>query len=65
MLPLRIKVGREERFGAVAKKTRDAVLNALVNSALFDAILNHLNISRSTTTHPLFQVALTHQNGAS
>ncbi|XDG06152.1 hypothetical protein ABKA04_005767 [Annulohypoxylon sp. FPYF3050] len=64
MLPIRIHLERDESFGIAANRIRDIVFAALSNSAVsFDMILNHLKSSRSSGTHPLFQVALNYQNG--
>ncbi|RYP12847.1 hypothetical protein DL767_011072 [Monosporascus sp. MG133] len=63
MLPLRIQLERDGQFSTVAKKSRDAALGALANSAPFDMILRRLKTSRSNGIHPLFQVAVNCQNG--
>ncbi|RYP33861.1 hypothetical protein DL767_004591 [Monosporascus sp. MG133] len=64
MLPLRFQLQRDEPFSSVAKRSRDVVFPALANARVpFDMILDHLDVPRSSSTHPLFQVAMNYRSG--
>ena len=70
MLPLRFRLspdddGKEEKhFSQLAQESRNMVLEALARRrAPFDAILDHLLVSRAGSHHPLFQVALDYRQG--
>ncbi|KAI0407529.1 hypothetical protein F4802DRAFT_27100 [Xylaria palmicola] len=68
MLPLRFQLSSEQNhgisFGDFARGCRDLVLDVLTHRrAPFEAILNHLRVSRSGSHHPLFQVALDYRLG--
>lgn len=70
MLPLRFNLGggdkKGDNFCQLAEGCRDMVLNALTHArAPFDAILDHLRVSRAGSHHPLFQVALDYRRGYS
>ncbi|RYP05746.1 hypothetical protein DL764_003604 [Monosporascus ibericus] len=64
MLLLRFQLQRDEAFSSVAKRSRDVVFPALANARVpFDMILDHLDVPRSSSTHPLFQVAMNYRSG--
>lgn len=73
MLPLRFDLRSEDkdateasRFGHWLQKCRNMVLESLAHArAPFDAILDHLRVSRSGSHHPLFQVAMDYRQGYS
>jgi amino acid adenylation domain-containing protein len=73
LLPLRYRLSSEndetderKRFSYLVQETRNMVFAALSNSrAPFDAILDHLQVSRAGSHHPLFQVALDYREGYS
>lgn len=57
LLPLRFKNDMNSRFKDIALDARNTAYNALSHSKLpFDAMLERLDIPRSTTHSPLFQV---------
>ncbi|RYP28944.1 hypothetical protein DL767_006979 [Monosporascus sp. MG133] len=62
MLPLRFQLNNSDEFGATTRDTRDKVLAALANSTPFDVLLDNLQVGRSGTHHPLFQVAFNYRN---
>ncbi|EEA23761.1 hybrid PKS-NRPS PsoA [Talaromyces marneffei ATCC 18224] len=62
MLPVRIIVDQSEQFDAVARRSLNATLAAIAHShAPLDSILGKLRLSKSTTHHPLFQVAINYR----
>ncbi|RYP65136.1 hypothetical protein DL769_006415 [Monosporascus sp. CRB-8-3] len=64
MLPLRFQLQRDEPFSSVAKRSTDVVFPALANARIpFDMILDHLDVPRSNSTHPLFQTAMNYRSG--
>ena len=70
MLPLRFRLSPDDdekekkHFSQLAQETRNTVLEALtLRRAPFDAILDHLLVSRAGSHHPLFQVALDYRQG--
>lgn len=64
MLPLRCRLEGDQTFEMVAKEMRSSVIGALANSAApFDLVLERLQVPRSTSHHPLFQVSLNYRNG--
>jgi amino acid adenylation domain-containing protein len=73
LLPLRYRLCSEnnetnemERFGHLVQESRDMVFAAFSNArAPFDAILDHLQVSRAGSHHPIFQVALDYREGYS
>ncbi|KAI3400061.1 hypothetical protein diail_4599 [Diaporthe ilicicola] len=73
MLPLRFDLRTQDKeateagsFGQLLQKCRNMVLESLAHArAPFDAILDHLRVSRSGSHHPLFQVALDYRQGYS
>ncbi|KAI0832170.1 hybrid PKS-NRPS PsoA [Hypoxylon sp. FL0890] len=59
MLPVRMQLSHSESFNAVARRARDAAVGAMAHSrAPFDVVLGDLELSRSSSHHPLFQVAI-------
>ncbi|KAK2606646.1 hypothetical protein N8I77_005380 [Diaporthe amygdali] len=61
-LPLRFSMQPKSTFGSLARQTRDTIYAALANSrAPLAAIIDHLNVPRSGTHHPLFQVAINYR----
>lgn len=61
-LPLRFSVQSKAAFSSLARQTRDMMYDALANSrAPLASIIDHLNVPRSGTHHPLFQVALNYR----
>ncbi|KAI1777001.1 hybrid PKS-NRPS PsoA [Hypoxylon cercidicola] len=59
MLPVRMQLSYSESFNTIARRARDAVVAAMAHSrAPFDAVLGELELSRSSSHHPLFQVAI-------
>lgn len=66
MLPLHFQLTPNETFTQFSKRCRDLFFTALSNSRVpFDMILDDLNVSRSGSHHPLFQVVLNYRNGYS
>ncbi|KAI1364001.1 hypothetical protein F5Y08DRAFT_222928 [Xylaria arbuscula] len=68
MLPLRFQLSSEQNqgisFGTFARGCRDLLLDVLTHRrAPFEAMLDHLRVSRSGSHHPLFQVALDYRLG--
>lgn len=63
MLPMRMQLEQSETFELVAKRSRDVVLAALAERAPFDTVLDNLGISKATSHHPLFQVAINYMSG--
>lgn len=62
MLPVRLRLGHSEPFDAVARRSRDAALAALAHSHIpIDMVLDDLGVSRLTSHHPLFQVAINYR----
>lgn len=62
MLPVRILVDQSEQFDVVAKRSFNATLAAMTHSHTpLDSILRRLGVSRSTSHHPLFQVAINYR----
>ncbi|KAH8817006.1 polyketide synthase [Xylogone sp. PMI_703] len=65
VLPLRFKFDHEVSFDTLAQQTRETVFAGLVHSrAPFEAILEHLKVSRSGDHNPMFQVAVNYRMGA-
>lgn len=61
-LPLRFSVRPQSPFSSLARQTRDMMYDALANSrAPLATIIDHLNVPRAGTHHPLFQVALNYR----
>lgn len=64
LLPLRFKVKQQSEFSDLAIKTSKRIHEALANSLIpFDLILDRLNLHRSTSHSPLFQVAVNYRMG--
>ncbi|KAI0508465.1 hybrid PKS-NRPS PsoA [Xylaria bambusicola] len=59
MLPIRMQLSHSDSLNLIARRARDAVVAAMAHScAPLDVIINHLKLPRSTSHHPLFQVAI-------
>ncbi len=57
LLPLRLKANSKQNFAEAIKEARDKAYSALAHSKLpFDVLLEELDIPRSSTHSPLFQV---------
>lgn len=57
LLPLRFKANPKQNFAEAIKEARDKAYSALAHSKLpFDVLLEELDIPRSSTHSPLFQV---------
>ena len=57
LLPLRLKANSNQNFAETIKEVRDKAYSALAHSKLpFDVLLEELDIPRSSTHSPLFQV---------
>jgi amino acid adenylation domain-containing protein/thioester reductase-like protein len=66
LLPLRFQVQGQSSFSELIKQTRTGIHGALAHSKVpFDVLLEELNVSRSSTHNPLFQVLLNHTLGFS
>ena len=64
LLPLRFRVHKESQFSDLAKQTSKKIYAALSNSQVpFDLILDRLNVPRSSSHSPLFQVAVNYRMG--
>ncbi|KAI4210919.1 MAG: hypothetical protein LQ351_006238 [Letrouitia transgressa] len=64
LLPLHFQVNRQSPFSDIAKQTSEKVRAALSNSRVpFDLILERLNVPRSSSHSPLFQVAVNYRIG--
>ena len=64
LLPLRFQVYDTDQFSSMARQTSNKAFQALSNSAVpFDLLLDRLNVPRSSTHSPLFQVALNYRMG--
>nr|WP_305801184.1 non-ribosomal peptide synthetase [Mycobacterium sp. DBP42] len=62
---LRSEVNSQERFGDIVDRVRQKALGAYANQDVpFELLVEQLNPTRSTSHHPLFQVALAFQNNA-
>ncbi|WP_448440832.1 amino acid adenylation domain-containing protein [Mycolicibacterium sp. XJ2] len=60
---LRVAVSSEDSFSEVLERVRQKALNAYSNQDVpFELLVEQLNPVRSTSHHPLFQVALAFQN---
>jgi hybrid polyketide synthase/nonribosomal peptide synthetase ACE1 len=65
LLPLRFKADEEQSFGDALKEARTKAYAALTNSKLpFDVLLEELEIPRSSTYSPLFQIFMDYRNVA-
>ncbi|KAL4757023.1 uncharacterized protein BDW70DRAFT_171762 [Aspergillus foveolatus] len=64
LLPLRFKSKLSNTFGETVKETRRAAYGALENSKLpFNVLLENLNVERSSTHFPIFQVFMDYRPG--
>lgn len=65
LLPLRLKVEGSRSFAKLAQQTRDKTLAALEHSQIpYNVLLDKLEVPRSTTSNPLFQVLLNYKMGS-
>ncbi|KAJ5464099.1 hybrid PKS-NRPS biosynthetic cluster [Penicillium sp. IBT 31633x] len=65
LLPLRLRCERSIRFPELVRRTSRKVYQSLSNAQVpFSLILQHLNVPRSATHSPLFQVAVNYRMGA-
>ncbi|KAI1493275.1 hypothetical protein F5X96DRAFT_688843 [Biscogniauxia mediterranea] len=65
MLPVRIQLQHSEQFDAVARRSRDAALAALSHSQTpFAAVLDTLEILKSSDYHSWFQIAINYRKAA-
>ena len=63
MLPAKFQIQTNASFSDIAQRT-SRKMHAVIDNALpFDLILGQLNISRSSTHTPLFQVAMNYRLG--
>ncbi|KAI3317853.1 putative polyketide synthase [Xylariaceae sp. AK1471] len=66
LLPLRFKLGPENKFQDMLKETRRKVYGAMAHSKVsFDALVDHMKMPRSTTHAPLFQAFINYRPGVS
>ncbi|KAH7043971.1 hybrid PKS-NRPS, partial [Macrophomina phaseolina] len=62
LLPVRFSIDHNEPFSDLAKRTSKKIFSALANSkAPFDLILDELNVARSQSHSPLFQVGVNYR----
>ncbi|WP_157521432.1 non-ribosomal peptide synthetase [Mycobacterium sp. ACS4331] len=60
---LRVEVNSQQRFSDVLEQVRHKALDAYANQDVpFELLVERLNPTRSTSHHPLFQVAMVFQN---
>ena len=63
LLPLRFRVNSEQSFKDALKEARTKTYAALTHSRLpFDVLIEELNIPRSSTHSPLFQIFMDYRN---
>jgi amino acid adenylation domain-containing protein len=63
VLPLRLRMDHNSRFGDTVRTTSHKVMAAYANAIPFDLILDRLNVPRSASHSPLFQIALNYRTG--
>ncbi|KAL6713051.1 hypothetical protein ACLMJK_009447 [Lecanora helva] len=63
MLPAKFQMSNDASFSDVAQRTSRKMHAVLDNAIPFDLILEKLNISRSSTHTPIFQVAMNYRLG--
>ncbi|CZR52449.1 related to fusarin C cluster-polyketide synthase/NRPS [Phialocephala subalpina] len=65
LLPLRFKVEGARSFAKLAKQAKDKTLSALEHSQTpYNVLLDKLEVPRSTTSNPLFQVLMNYKMGS-
>ncbi|PBP20217.1 hybrid PKS-NRPS protein [Diplocarpon rosae] len=65
LLPLRFKVEGGRSFAKLAQQARDKTLAALEHSQIpYNVLLDKLEVPRSTTSNPLFQVLMNYKMGS-
>ncbi|KAF8849221.1 putative PKS-NRPS protein [Acephala macrosclerotiorum] len=65
LLPLRFKVEGARSFAKLAKQAKDKTLAALEHSQTpYNVLLDKLEVPRSTTSNPLFQVLMNYKMGS-
>jgi aspyridone synthetase (hybrid polyketide synthase/nonribosomal peptide synthetase) len=65
LLPVRFQIVKGDEFSELAQAAARKAFAALANSSVpCDAILDQVNVSRSTAHTPLFQVAINYRMGA-
>ncbi|KAI1822640.1 beta-ketoacyl synthase domain-containing protein [Xylaria intraflava] len=66
LLPLQLRIDRDESFTNFARRTRDRVVSCMAHSLVpFEMILEELKVPRSSDHHPLFQVLVNYRLGFS
>ena len=64
LLPLRFRVDKKSQFSDMVKQTSKTIYSTLSNSQVpFDLILDRLNVPRSSSHSPLFQIAVNYRMG--
>ena len=64
LLPLKFRVNKQSQFSDMAQRTSKKIYAALSKSQVpFDLILDRLNVPRSSSHSPLFQVAVNYRMG--
>lgn len=64
LLPLRFKLNSDKTFAQAVKEARTKAYTAMAHSRLpFDVLLNEVEVPRSATHNPLFQVFLDYRQG--
>ncbi|KAH8709939.1 Polyketide synthase-nonribosomal peptide synthetase [Beauveria bassiana] len=64
LLPVKLRLQSDETFAQLIKRTRNSVYGALSHSNIpFDALLRKLNVPRSPSHNPLFQVLINYTMG--
>ncbi|PNY25599.1 Nonribosomal peptide synthetase [Tolypocladium capitatum] len=64
LLPLKLKVSTNDSFAQLVRDTRNTTYGALAHSKMpFDALLQELDVPRSVTHNPLFQVLINYTIG--
>ncbi|KAI6713206.1 hypothetical protein JHW43_004291 [Diplocarpon mali] len=65
LLPLRFRVEGARSFAKLAQQARDKTLAALEHSQIpYNVLLDKLEVPRSTTSNPLFQVLMNYKMGS-
>ncbi|KAH8812401.1 putative PKS-NRPS protein [Xylogone sp. PMI_703] len=65
LLPLRFKVEGARSFAKLTQQARDKTLKALEHSQIpYNVLLDKLEVPRSTTSNPLFQVLMNYKLGS-
>ncbi|KAK8914934.1 Fusarin C synthetase [Metarhizium anisopliae] len=64
LVPIRFHIDESEAVSELVARSKKAATNALSNSMPFDVLLDNLQVPRSTTHSPLFQVILNYKMGS-